>query len=41
MRSYKETLRFLIICEQLSLAWKLVFFVVCAALVYGSLAIGT
>jgi hypothetical protein len=39
MRSYKEILRFLIVREQLSLGWKLAFFVVCAALVYGSLAI--
>lgn len=39
MRSYKEILRFLIIREQLSLGWKLAFFVVCGALLYGSLAI--
>ena len=37
MRSYKEILRFLIVREQLSLAWKIAFFVVCGALLYGSL----
>ena len=39
MRSYKEILRFLIIREQLSLGWKIAFFVVCGALLYGSLVI--
>jgi hypothetical protein len=36
MRSYKEILRFLIVREQLSLGWKLGFFVVCAALYIAS-----
>jgi len=39
MRSYKEILRFLIIREQLSLGWKMAFFVVCGALLYGSLTV--
>jgi hypothetical protein len=39
MRSYKDILRFLIIREQLSLGWKILFFIVCAALVYGSLSL--
>lgn len=39
MRAYKEILRFLIIREQLSLGWKILFFVVCAALLYGSLTL--
>jgi hypothetical protein len=39
MRSYKEILRFLIIREQLSLGWKIAFFVVCGALLYGSLTL--
>ena len=39
MRSYKEILRFLIIREQLSLGWKIAFFVVCGALLYGSLTV--
>ncbi len=39
MRSYKEILSFLIIREQLSLGWKIVFFVVCAALLYGSVTL--
>jgi hypothetical protein len=39
MRPYSDILRFLIIREQLSLGWKLAFFAVCAALVYGSLTI--
>ena len=39
MRPYKEILRFLIIREQLSLGWKVAFFAICAALVYGSLTI--
>ena len=39
MRSYKEILRFLIVREQLSLGWKILFFVVCGALLYGSLTV--
>jgi hypothetical protein len=39
MRSYKEILRLLIIREQLSLGWKIGFFVVCGALLYGSLTL--
>ena len=39
MRSYKEILSFLIIREQLSLGWKIAFFVVCGALLYGSLTV--
>lgn len=37
MRPYKEILRFLIIREQLALGWKITFFIVCGALVYGSM----
>lgn len=36
MRSYKEVLRVLIIRDQLLLGWKLGFFIVCGALVFGS-----
>ena len=39
MRSYKEVLRFLIIREQLALGWKIGFFIVCGALLYGSLTL--
>lgn len=39
MRSYKEILRFLILREQLSLGWKIAFFVVCGALLFGSLTV--
>ena len=39
MRSYKEILSFLIVREQLSLAWKIGFFIVCGALVVGSLTL--
>ena len=39
MRSYKDILSFLIIREQLSLGWKILFFIVCAALVYGSISL--
>ncbi len=39
MRSYKEILRFLIIREQLSLGWKIGFFVVCGALLCGFLTL--
>jgi hypothetical protein len=37
MRSYKDLLRFLIVREQLALGWKITFFIVCGALVYGSM----
>jgi hypothetical protein len=37
MRSYKDILSLLIIREQLSLGWKILFFIVCGALVYGSI----
>jgi hypothetical protein len=40
MRSYKELLSFLLIREQLSLGWKILFFIVCGMLVYGSLTLG-
>jgi hypothetical protein len=36
MRSYREILQFLLVREQLSLAWKIGFFIVCGALVFGS-----
>lgn len=39
MRSYREILHFLIIREQLSLGWKIGFFIVCGALLYGSLTL--
>jgi len=39
MRSYKEILSFLIIREQLLLAWKIMFFIVCGSLVFGSLTL--
>ena len=39
MRSYKEILSFLLIREQLSLGWKILFFIVCGALLYGSMAL--
>jgi hypothetical protein len=39
MRSYREILNFLLIREQLSLGWKIGFFVICAALVYGALTL--
>ena len=39
MRSYKEVLRFLIIREQLALGWKIGLFIVCGALLYGSLTL--
>ena len=39
MRSYKEILRFLIIREQLALGWKIGLFIVCGALVYGSMTL--
>src|SRR5258706_644600 len=39
MRSYKEVLRFLIIREQLALGWKIGFFIICAALLYGSMTL--
>ena len=36
MRSYREMLRFLIIRKQLASGWKIGFFIVCAALLFGS-----
>jgi len=39
MRLYREILNFLLIREQLSLGWKIGFFVICAALVYGALTL--
>src|SRR5918996_3973498 len=39
MRSYREILNFLLVREQLSLGWKIGFFIVCGALVYGSLTL--
>ena len=39
MRSSKDILSLLIIREQLSLAWKILFFIVCGALVYGSISL--
>jgi len=39
MRSYKEILRFLIIRDQLLLGWKIGFFIVCGALVFGSMTL--
>jgi hypothetical protein len=39
MRSYREILQFLLIREQLSLGWKIGFFIVCGALLYGSLTL--
>jgi hypothetical protein len=39
MRSYREILNYLLIREQLSLVWKIGFFVVCGALLYGSLTL--
>ena len=37
MRSYIEQLRFLIVREQLALGWKMGLFIVCGALLYGSM----
>src|SRR6185295_2280432 len=39
MRSYKEVLGFLIIREQLALGWKIGLFIVCGALLYGSMTL--
>jgi hypothetical protein len=39
MRLYREILNFLLIREQLSLGWKIGFFVICGALVYGALTL--
>jgi hypothetical protein len=39
MRSYKEILSYLLIREQLSLGWMIGFFIVCGALLYGSLVL--
>jgi len=40
MRTYREIISFLLIREQLSLGWKIGFFIVCGALVYGALTVG-
>ncbi len=37
MRSYKEVLSFLLIREQLSLGWKILFVIVCGGLFFGSM----
>jgi hypothetical protein len=39
MRPYREILRFLLVREQLSLGWKIGFFIVCGALLFGSLTL--
>jgi hypothetical protein len=39
MRSYKEILRVLIIRDQLLLGWRIGFFIVCGALVIGSMTL--
>ena len=39
MRSYIEQLRFLIVREQLALGWKVGLFIVCGALLYGSMTL--
>jgi len=39
MRSYSEVLRLLIIRKQLALGWKIGFFIVCAALLFGSMTL--
>ena len=39
MRSYKEILRVLIIRDQLLLGWKIGFFIVCGALLFGSMTL--
>jgi hypothetical protein len=39
MRTYKEVLRVLIIRDQLLLGWKIGFFIVCGALVFGSMTL--
>jgi hypothetical protein len=39
MRSYKEVLRYLIIREQLALGWKIGLFIICGALIFGSLTL--
>jgi hypothetical protein len=39
MRPYREVLRFLIIRKQLALGWKIGFFIVCGALLYGSMTL--
>jgi hypothetical protein len=39
MRSFKEIASFLITREQLALGWRLTFFIVCGALLYGSLTL--
>ena len=40
MRSYREIVKFLLIREQLFLGWKIGFFIICGALLYGSLTLG-
>jgi hypothetical protein len=39
MRPYREVLRFLIIRDQLALGWKIGFFIVCGALLFGSMTL--
>ena len=39
MRSYREIASFLLIRRQLALGWKMGFFMVCGALLYGSLTL--
>ena len=39
MRSYIEQLRFLMVREQLALGWKIGLFIVCGALLYGSMTL--
>jgi hypothetical protein len=39
MRTYKEVLRVLIIRDQLMLGWKIGFFIICGALVFGSMTL--
>jgi hypothetical protein len=39
MRSYIEQLRYLIVREQLALGWKIGLFIVCGALIYGSMTL--
>jgi hypothetical protein len=40
MRTYREILNFLLVREQSSLGWKISFFIVCGALVYGAITVG-
>lgn len=39
MRSFKEILRVLLIRDQLLLGWKIGFFIVCGALLFGSMTL--